>query len=304
MTVGQEASGREVPLLDPEFVAHIERLTLVARSTLVGQVRGERRSRRRGYSNEFADHRDYVPGDDLRYLDWNIYGRLERLFVKLFHEEEDLTVSIVVDVSKSMAHGHPSKLRYALQVAASLAYIALSGEDRVGVYPFAGELLTPFRPVRGRRNAARLFRYLEGLLAAPPEATDLARSLSGFKNAARPRGMVVLISDLMDPAGYEESLRNIAGGSADSFLIHLLSPDEVDPEVRGDLQLVDCENGVVSEVSVDRRLLETYRATVAAFRTGVQQACGKRNIVPLFALTSTPFEQLVMGYLRMRGLLQ
>ncbi|MGE3165582.1 MAG: DUF58 domain-containing protein [Planctomycetota bacterium] len=291
-------------LLDPEFLAHIERLTLVARSTLVGQTRGERRSRRRGYSNEFADYRDYVPGDDLRYLDWNIYGRLERLFVKLFHEEEDLTVSIVVDVSRSMAYGHPQKLRYALQVTASLAYIALSGDDRVGVYPFAGELRAPFRPVRGRRNAPRLFRYLEDLLETPGEATDLARSLSGFAHTSRSRGLIVLISDLLDPAGYESALRTIAGGRADSFLIHVLAPEEVDPQVRGDLRLVDSEDGATSEISVDRRLLESYRATVAAFRAGVQQACSKRRIVPLFAVTSTPFEQLVLGYLRMRGLLQ
>lgn len=291
-------------LLDQEFMTQIERLSLVARNTIIGQIRGERRSRRRGYSNEFADYRDYVSGDDLRYLDWNIFGRLERLFIKLFHEEEDLTVSVLVDVSASMAQGNPQKLRYGLQVAAALSYIALSAEDRVGVYPFDSDLRPPFRPVRGRRNGARLIHYLEGQLESPGEATDLAKSLHTFSHGFRKRGLVILISDLLDPAGYDEALRGIAGSRVESFLVHLLSPEEVNPELTGDLRLIDCEDGGTAEISVDRRLLDSYRNTVRGFREGVQQACSRRNIAPLFAVTSTPFQQLVLGYLRNRGLVQ
>lgn len=291
-------------LLDAEFMSQIERLSLVARSTVIGQIRGERRSRKRGTSNEFADYRDYVMGDDLRYLDWNIFGRLERLFIKLFHEEEDLTVSILVDVSASMKQGEPEKLRYALQVAAALAYIALSAEDRVGVYPFDGELRPPFRPVRGRRNAPRLFRYLESLLENPGEETSLEKSLQAFQRTSLRRGLVVLISDLMDPRGYDEALRAIAGSRIETFLVHLMSPQELDPSLAGDLRLIDCEDGGVAEISVNRKLLESYRSTVSAFRDGILQSCSRRNISPLFAATSTPFQQLILGYLRTRGLVR
>lgn len=291
-------------LLDAEFMGQIERLSLVARSTIIGQVRGERRSKKRGYSNEFADYRDYVEGDDLRYLDWNIFGRLERLFVKLFHEEEDLTVAILVDVSQSMAQGQPSKLRYALQVAAALGYIGLMSEDRVGIYPFAEDLQRPFTPVRGRRNAARMFQYLEERQRNPGGATDLHRSLRTFSHTFRGRGMVILVSDLLDPTGYDVPLRAIAGRRLDSFLVHLLSPQEVEPPVTGDLRLVDCETASTCDLSVNRRLLDIYKETIEGFRDGVSQACSRRNIAPLFATTDMPFQHLILGYLRSRGLVR
>lgn len=290
------------PLLDEEFLTKIERLTLAARSAIQGKVRGERRSKRRGFSTEFADYRDYVPGDDLRYLDWNIYGRLERLFVKLFHEEEDLTVSILVDVSASMAEGDPPKLRYALQIAAALAYIALSAEDRVGVYPFDGALRAPFAPVRGRRNTPRLFRYLEA--QEPGKRTDIEKSLHAYALGHARRGIAILISDLLDPAGYERALRHLRGGRAEPYLIHLLSPQELEPALAGDLRLVDCEDQSAAEVSIHRGLLAVYRETVRAFREEVRSQCARRGILPIFAASDLPFEQLVLGYLRTRGLLR
>ncbi|MEM7264044.1 MAG: DUF58 domain-containing protein, partial [Planctomycetota bacterium] len=221
------------PLLDDEFLAKIQKLSLVTRRTISGSVKGERRSKRRGFSTEFADYRDYVPGDDLRYLDWNIYGRLDRLFVKLFHEEEDLTVSFLVDVSKSMATGRPEKLFYALQVAAALSYVGLVAEDRVAIYPFSNELHAPFRPVRGKRNAARLFQYLQQLPVGGE--TQIEHSLRTFAHAFSRKGMVVLISDLLDPSGYAESLRHIAASHLETYLVHVLSPEEVNPELVGDL---------------------------------------------------------------------
>lgn len=296
------ARATKEPLLDSEFLDQLERLSLVSRRAIVGRIRGERRSRRRGFSTEFADFRDYVPGDDLRYLDWNIFGRLERLFIKLYHEEEDLTVSLLVDLSASMDQGEPRKSRYALQVAAALGYIALAAEDRVAVYPFDAELRPPFRAVRGRRNARRLFRYLEEL--EPGGETDLRRSLETFAHGAPRRGLVVLISDLLDPAGYDAALRFIAGGRAEPFLIHLLSPQEIEPPLTGDLRLVDCESGDTLEVSVERALQDAYRRTIADFRGGVREGCSRRGIVPLFATTATPFEHLLLGYLRSRGLLR
>lgn len=294
------------PLLSAEFLAQIERLSLVARGVIVGQLRGERRSKRRGASTEFADYRDYVPGDDLRYLDWNIFGRLERLFIKLFHEEEDLTVQVLVDVSASMAAGDPPKLRYALQVAAALGMIGLATEDRVGIYPFDADLRAPFRPVRGRRHGVRLLRYLETLASAETTggATHLEPALRSFARVRAPGALVILISDLLDPDGYEGALRALAGPRGEAIVIQVLSPQEVDPPLTGDLRLIDCEDATVREVSIDQPLLSSYRETVQRFRDGIAQACSQRGIASLSSVTSTPFQQLVIGMLRARGLLR
>ncbi|MFN0059658.1 MAG: DUF58 domain-containing protein [Planctomycetota bacterium] len=290
------------PLLDEDFLARIERLSLVSRRTVSGRVRGERRSRRRGFSNEFADYRDYVAGDDLRYLDWNIYGRLERLFVKLFHEEEDLTLSILIDASDSMAHGEPEKLTYALRVAAALAAIAITSGDRVGLFPFHTELLPPLAPQRGRHNLPRILRYLQDVPAGGE--TRLEPSLRTFSSAFRRRGMVVLISDLLDPVGFDAALRHIGGRGVEPFVIHVLSPDEIAPALTGDLRLVDCENGSAVEISVTRGLLSAYQRTVDGFREAVRQSASRRGIVPLFTSTAVPFDQLVLSYLRTRGVLK
>ena len=304
MAKARSDSKRE-PLLDEEFLSRIERLSLVSRATILGKVRGERRSRRRGFSTEFADYRDYVAGDDLRYLDWNIFGRLERLFIKLFHEEEDLTLSILIDVSSSMDHGTPQKLRYACQVAAALGYIALTTDDRVAVYPFDSELRQVFPPLRGKKNARRLFQHLEDILyedRGEAVETNLLGSLTTFSRAFAKRGMAVLISDLLDPAGFDEAFRCLAGSRLETFLIHLLAPDEIDPTIVGDLRLVDCEDGSITEISINRTLMKAYVRSLEGFRESIRQSCNHKGISPLFASTSTPFEHMVLGYLRSRGL--
>ncbi len=289
------------PLLDEDFLARVERLSLLSRATLTGRIRGTRRSRRRGFSTEFADHRDYVPGDDLRYLDWNIFGRLDRLFIKLFEEEEDLTVCLLLDRSLSMDTGSPNKFRYARQVAAALAYIALGTDDRVGVYPFDGSMGAPFKPVRGRRNALRLIRWLADL--EPGSGTNLVESLTSFASATPGRGVVILISDLLDPAGYTDALRVIAGRKADVHLIHVLSPQELDPTVAEDVRLLDLEDGGAVEVSINPRILATYRRTVEEFREGVRQACSRFSITPILTSTELPFDTLVLDYLRSRRII-
>ncbi len=288
-------------LLDDEFLAKIQKLSLVSRKTITGSIKGERRSRKRGFSTEFADYRDYVPGDDLRYLDWNIYGRLDRLFIKLFHEEEDLTVSILVDVSKSMETGAPEKLFYSLQVAAALAYVGLVAEDRVGIYPFSDELHAPFRPVRGKRNAPRLFNYLQTLRVGGE--TNLERSFRAFSHAFSRRGMVVVISDLLDPTGFSDALRHITARNIETYLIHVLSPEEVNPDLVGDLRLIDCEQGTSMDVSMNQRILAAYRKSIEDLQASIRHNASLRGISPLFATTDVSFDHLILGYLRKRGIL-
>src|SRR5271168_4008019 len=147
-------------LLEPDFLARLEQLELVSRKIFMGRMKGERRSKKKGQSVEFADYRNYVIGDDLRFLDWNLYARLERLFIRLFMEEEDLHFTVLIDNSLSMDFGNPSKLHYAKQVAAALGFIGLVNLDRVVIEAFNNRLAQSMPAVRGRRSLWRLLDFL------------------------------------------------------------------------------------------------------------------------------------------------
>ncbi|HLU48645.1 MAG TPA: DUF58 domain-containing protein, partial [Planctomycetota bacterium] len=181
------------PLLDQDFIARLERLELVSRKIVSGKLKGERRSRRRGSSTEFADFRPYVPGDDLRFLDWNILGRLDRLFLRVFLEEEDLWLDILVDASESMRWGDPDKFTYARRVAAALGYIGLVQQDRVRVSAFSSRLRPIFGPARGRRQAKRLLEQLESLDVERGEGTHLAPSFERFARTGGRTGIAVVV---------------------------------------------------------------------------------------------------------------
>jgi len=289
-------------LLEPDFIRRIERLSLVSKKIFSGSIKGERRSKKRGMSAEFADHRDYSPGDDVRAIDWNIYVRLERLFLKLFLEEEDLHVYVLLDVSESMGHGEPSKMDYARRVAAALAYIGLANSDRVAVGAFAHDVVEVFPPTRGKGMMFRLFDFLANLQAGGE--TSLSTSFRSFSLRNKGRGVVVIISDFFDPSGYETALKFFLAKRVDIFLLHILSPQEAEPELTGDLRLTDCETGSDVEVSISAPMLKMYRRNLRVFCGGLQDYCSKRGINYLFATTKVPFDQLVLNYLRKTGLLK
>ena len=289
-------------LLDQDFIQKIERLSLVSRKIFTGTIKGERRSKKRGMSSEFADHRNYSPGDDIRHIDWNIYVRLERLFLKLFLEEEDLHVCVLLDASESMAYGDPNKMDYARKVAAALAYIGLAGMDRVVVGAFAHDLVSLFPPTRGKRQMFRLFDFLSNVQAGGE--TSLSTSCRSFSMQHKGKGVVILISDFLDPQGYETALKYFLGRNCDIFLMHILSPQEVEPELTGDLRLLDCETGGEVEVSISEPMLKMYKRNLRVFCGGLQSYCSKRGISYLFASTKVPFDQLVLNYLRKAGLLK
>src|SRR5438105_11105969 len=156
------------PLLDPDFLARLEQLELVSRKIFLGRMKGERRSKRKGQSVEFADYSNYVVGDDLRFLDWNLYGRLDRLFIRLFLEEEDLHFYLLIDNSLSMSFGKPTKLHYARQVAAALGFIGLVNLDRVVIEAFNDKLTQSMPAARGRRSLWRLMEFLQQLAPDAP----------------------------------------------------------------------------------------------------------------------------------------
>ncbi|HOX08590.1 MAG TPA: DUF58 domain-containing protein [Planctomycetota bacterium] len=288
--------------LDPAFVRRLAELSVVNRRILAGRMRGERRSKKRGISVEFADYRDYVSGDDLRFVDWNIYGRLDRMFLKLFLEEEDRFIYLLLDSSHSMAYGAPRKIDYAARVAAALGYVALSDMDRVALAAAAGGTLEAFRPRRGKAQVWRLFEFLEKV--EPQGTTDLAGSVRRFCLENRRRGVVVVVSDFLDPAGYEEPLKALAGRGHEVFALHLLAREEVEPELQGDLKLLDVETEAQVEVSATRGMLRAYRRQLDLFRGGMKAFCAAHGVGYLFTSTAVPFEELVLSYLRAVGLVK
>jgi len=289
-------------ILDDAFMTKIEQLRLVSRKVIQGRLHGERLTRKRGRSVEFADYRQYAVGDDLRFLDWNLYARLDRLFLKLFLEEEDLHVYLLVDTSASMGYGEPSKLHYARQVTAALAYIALANYDRVILGAFVETGLETLGPLRGKHQVLRLLRFLADLEADGP--TVLEPVFKQFALTHKRKGVVVLISDFLDKTGYEDALRYFIAANQDVFVLHVLAEEELEPTLIGDLRLVDVEDADQTEITVSTPLLKAYRRTLEGFIAGLKTYVGRRGMNYLLAPTSVPFDVLVLDYLRRRGLVE
>lgn len=287
-------------LFDERFLRTLDRLVLVSKRARAGQLKGERRSPKRGQSVEFADYRQYAVGDDFRQIDWNVYARLERFFLKLFVEEEDLTVHLLVDTSASMDWGEPNKLDHARRLAGALGYIALAGLDRVTVSSF-GATPALFPAHRGKQAAHQMFAFLQDLQAAG--STNLAANLRRYAQAARNPGPLLLISDLFDP-GWQEGLRALLTRRFDVTVLHLLAPEEVAPELAGDLRLRDLERGAELEVTIDAALLQRYRENLAAWQAELRRWCGARAIAYINSDTGLAPEEMVLTLLRRQGVVR
>jgi len=290
------------PLLSPQLLAQLERLELVSRKVFRGRMKGERKSKRKGQSVEFADFRQYVPGDDLRFIDWNLFARLERLYLKLFLEEEDLHFYALIDTSSSMEFGEPTKLQYAKQLAAALSFIGLCRADRVKIESLGTSSRKPGPTLRGRSSLWRMQEYLDGI--GPGENVSLTEGIKNFCLRNTGKGILVLITDLMDKEGYDKALRFLVTQQMDVYLLHVLCPEELNPEIKGDLKLIDCEDEDVAEITVSRPLMDKYKRTLATFIDGAREFCTRRGMSYLMVSTETPVETLVANYLRKRGLVR
>ncbi len=290
------------PLLDPQMLARLEQLELVSRKIFLGRMKGERRSKRKGQSVEFADYRNYVIGDDLRFLDWNLFARLDRLFLRLFMEEEDLHFYVLLDNSLSMDFGTPTKLHYAKQVAAALGFIGLVNMDRVLIEAFNNRLTQTSPVMRGRRSLWRLLDFLGKIEPAGP--SDLRQALRSFSIKSSGKGIVVVLSDFMDKNGYEEALRYLIARQMDIYVIQILSQEEIEPDITGDLKLVDVEDEDTAEITVSSVLLKRYKENLEAYRGGLYDFCTRRGVSCLFTNNQVPFDRLVLTYLRQRGLVR
>lgn len=290
-------------LFEEAFLRKLERIAILSKRAAAGQTQGERRSQKRGQSVEFADFRPYSTGDDFRRIDWNAYARLERFFIKLFIEEEDLTIHLLVDNSKSMDWGNPNKLEYAILSAGALGYIALNGLDRVTVTAL-GESNNGgghFSPHRGKQNAFALFSFLQGLSTGGP--ANLKRSLQAYATRVSRPGPLLLLSDLMDE-GWADGLNALARRGFEVSVLHILSPEEVDPDISGDLKLLDSETRAEIEITGEYDLVERYRRGLADWQEELRRFCGARGIHYASIVTSTPLEELLSARLRVQGILR
>jgi uncharacterized protein (DUF58 family) len=293
-------------LFDEQTLAKLGRLSLVAGRVRIGHLKGERRSRKRGSAIEFADYRDYVRGDDLRRLDWNIFARLERPFIKLLEEEEDSAVHILVDGSASMewpaAWPDLNKLRYALRLAGALGYIALLVGDQLTVTVLHSDDQRTWGPHRGRTSVLTLFEFLEATSATGQ--TQLTASLRNYALRARRPGLAFVLSDLFSPGGHEAGLHTLLARGYEVVLLQLLSPDELDPPAGGDVKLIDIETGAAAELTLDASSLYLYRRRLSEWQASVASTAARYGVHFLPVVTDLAWDVLVMQTLRQRGILK
>lgn len=291
-------------LFDEKTRRKLEQLMLVATRVRAGAMKGERRSVKRGSSTEFADYRNYVQGDDLRRLDWNIYARLDRPFIKLLEDEEDLAVHLLLDTSASMAwppegQRDQNKFFYAQRLIAGLAYISLATNDRLTISAINNTRQGQFGPVRGRGYGLAMLTHVSAFRAEG--ITDLNGALKDYSRRGGRPGMCFIVSDCFSPNGLQEGINALLGKGNEVVLLHVLSPDEVAPQIGGDLRLVDTETGQPQEVTIDSGMRDLYMRRMEAWREGLRADCLRRGVHYVPIETDTPWEKVILYNLRRLG---
>ena len=282
--------------LQPDFLKKLERLRLVAKRLSWSGAKGEHPSPKKGFSLEFSDYRKYQQGDDLRYVDWNIYRRLDRLFLKVFTAEEEANVYLLLDASRSMAEGNPPKIEYAKSVAAALGYIGLKNLDRVAGATFSSDLLSSLSLGRGRKQILTLFNFLGGLSCQGE--TDLQTSVKSFLSLFPRPGLVVLLSDLFDPRGYRAGLEELLRKKYQLLVIHILDERESHLEPWGDVSLFDVESEKERRLFLDADLVRRIHKEIQDYFEEIESFCSSRQMDYLRTTTQTPFDDFVLLSLR------
>ena len=301
-------SSPSTPALLPESIRRrLEPLMLIAKKVRVGAMKGDRRSIKRGSSIEFADYRNYVPGDDLRQLDWNIYARLERPYIKLLEDEEDLSVHLLLDASASMdfppnVEVDRQKLFYAKRIFAGLAYVSLSSNDRLILTAINDNSRSTFGPVRGRARGMAMLRFIEDVSA--DGITDLNIMLEDYARRVRRPGFALIVSDMFSPTGYLEGLNALLSRGHEVVFLHVLAPEELTPTLVGDLRLIDVETGTAQEVTVDASMRDIYQQRLAAWRQEIRAECLRRGAHYFPLRTDMPWERVILSDMRRAGLVK
>ncbi len=287
-------------LLDPQYLRTLENLSLAIRGRFHGYLTGRRITPRAGMSLEFAEYKEYHPGDDFRYVDWNLYGRLSKLFVKRFNREEDLPIYLFLDISHSMAIGE--KLHHAIRLAGTLAYLGLKEQNRVGIYPFASELALGVPPKGSHHQIFEVFRFLERVV--PSGETSINESLSRFARVRRESGLAVLISDMLSEDGFEEGLAQLLYHRYEVMVLHVMAPDDLNPSWGGELRLQNIEDQQELNVYVDRTSIRNYQEALKAYQQRLQDFCREHQMRYVLVSTKTPLEDAVFELLREGMLVQ
>ncbi|MBI4844440.1 MAG: DUF58 domain-containing protein [Nitrospirae bacterium] len=283
---------------DKDFLNRLEHLVFLSKRIHAGGKGGSRRSKNYGVGIEYADHREYNNGDDIRYIDWGLYARSGKLYTKLFQEDEDINIYILIDRSLSMDFGSPSKLQYALTLSASLGYVGLSMLDHVGAGYFSDDIEGLIPPRRGKNQ---LFPYLDFLSSfAPANATGLNRSLESFAAKVKTPGIVIILSDFFDEKGYERGLNYLLFRKFEVHAIQVLCTEEINPEVVGKLRLENMEDGIYSDMDVDKDGLDVYLDNLKRYNLGLKNFCGARGILYQQAVTDMQFDRLLMEYFQLQ----
>jgi len=288
-------SDRLDSFIDDEFLKQLEKLKIVSRKITRNPRRGEYRSWQSGEGFEFLDFRKYHLGDDLRYVDWSVYGRLDKMFIKLFHAEKGQTAHILLDMSRSMGSGTPPKDITAKKIAAALSYICLSNLDKTGLMAFNNQIVKIKPPARGKKQYLEMLKFFQSL--KPSDQTNVNDSLKEYASICKNPGIAIIISDFFDPQGYEEGLKALAYRDFDINLIQVMDHEELYWSKTGNLLLNECETGEKKIAFVDKNLLELYQKKINEFIVGIKRYCGHYGIDYFLCDTRIPFETLLTDYL-------
>jgi uncharacterized protein (DUF58 family) len=289
-------------LFDDEFQRKLDFLALVSRRVFAGRLRAERRTKKSGSGVEFADHREYQPGDDFRYLDWNVYQRFGRLLVRLFEEEEDLAIYFVLDTSASMGFGDGRKLKYAKRVCAALAYVGLANLDRVSIVTTSDRVMERMPETRGKARIFKAFRFLREIEA--DGRTDLGEAAKTFVAQHKRRGLAVLVSDLYDPRGFENGINILRYSKFDVFVVHVVDPADAKPELHGDVLVYDCETGDDREVTVTAKILSRFADAHAQYLKQIERYCATHQVPYVGASVDVSFDDMILRVFRRGGFLR
>ena len=289
-------------LFDDHFQRKLEMLALVSRRVFAGRLRAERRTKKKGSGIEFADHRDYVAGDDFRSVDWNVYQRFGKLLVRLYEEEEDLSIYLIVDCSSSMGFGNQKKFDQARRLCAALAYVGLANLDRVTVVAVNEAVASRMPATRGKGRIFKVFEFLSQL--EPGGTTDLASALKTFVAQHKRRGLAVLFSDLYDPAGFEAGINMLRFNKFEPYVVELVDPSDARPALKGDVRIYDCETGEERELTITDGMLDKMERAVGNYRASIERFCAQKQVPYFPADVNTPFDELVLRVFRRGGFLR
>jgi len=292
----------EEELFDDEFQRKLDYLAMVSRRVFSGAMRAERRTKKTGSGVEFADHRDYTVGDDFRYLDWSAYQRFDRLLIRLYEEEEDLSIYFILDNSSSMSFGDGEKLRHAKKLCAALAYVGLANLDRTAIVTATDEISDRMPATRGKARIFRIFRFLRAVRA--DGLTDLGEAMKTFAAQHKRRGLAVVLSDLYDPAGFERGINVLRYAKFEPFVLHIVDPNDAKPDMRGDVRVYDCETGDEREVTVTAKVLERYAKAYEEYLEEIRRFCTSRQVSYFRADVNVPFDELILRVFRRGGFLR